>query len=587
MSIRSSGVLILVAMVAMSCSKTDSGEVCRNACAQLESCEKKSEVPYTCPTTTLCTPLKACQARCFLDVSCDVAAGKNKQEADQLACCQQVCGATAAPPVGSSKAAPKYFPQTMDKDVDILFVIDNSNSMAEEQTNLAKNFPRLIEALRTPVLGNKIPNLHIGVTSTDLGAGNYSLPSCEVSGGDGGKLLATPRVAGCVPPSKPYIEYIDGVTNINNPAVIDPIEKVKEAFQCIAEIGSGGCGFESQIEAARRALDPKLNRNPGFMRKDAMLAVIFITDEDDCSAQKSQLFDPNQNQLNDPLGPLTSFRCFEFGVQCDCPGGTCKRTTVGARTNCKPAFNWLYKVEDYITFFKGLKQPGRVHLFAIAGPTDKVEVGLDGQNPTLRPSCQSATGKAVPGVRLEALVKGLGVRGHFNAGVDTTFSKAMPVDICSSDYSPALRLVGKVLTSALTLKCLSAPLTANGGVVCTKGESLGKDCKGQEVTCQTSCLEKADCTVTQVSSSGSGAGTIPRCEPSKFGNPADKSCGSTCPCWRLARSPDCSTAIEGLSLRLDVLRVGDAPKGTSLKVRCNDVRRDWPSLSLAELPQCK
>ena len=36
--------------------------------------------------------------------------------------------------------------------VDILFVIDSSGSMKDEQANLVKNFPRLIEALRSPRL---------------------------------------------------------------------------------------------------------------------------------------------------------------------------------------------------------------------------------------------------------------------------------------------------------------------------------------------------------------------------------------------------------------------------------------------------
>ena len=79
-------------------------------------------------------------------------------------------------------------------------------------------------------------------------------------------------------------------------------------------------------------------------------------------------------------------------MQCDCPGGACDRTTVGPRSNCKPALNWLYRIDDYVSFFKGLTQPGHLIMYAIAGPTDKVEVGMDNQNPTLRPSCQTTMG---------------------------------------------------------------------------------------------------------------------------------------------------------------------------------------------------
>jgi hypothetical protein len=353
---------------------------------------------------------------------------------------------------GTAPYADLFVPTKLLKDVDILFVIDNSGAMAQEQRNLSKNFPKFLDALKSSKLNNKIPNVHIGVITTDLGAGNYSLPSCEVSGGDGGKLQATPKMAGCVPPNQPFIAHIDGVTNINNPVVKNPLEKVKLAFQCIAEVGSAGCGFQAQIEAARRALDPKLNRNPGFVRKDAALAVVFLTDEDDCSAQKPQLFDPNQNQINDPLGPLTSFRCFEFGVQCDCPGGSCRRTTVGARKNCKPAFNWLYKIEDYVYYFKGLKQPGQLIMMAIAGPTDKVEVGMDNQNPTLRPSCQATIGSGRPAIRIKALIDGIrqsGNRGYFNEGIDFTQTQSVPVNICSPDYTPALRKLGRSILEVL------------------------------------------------------------------------------------------------------------------------------------------
>ncbi|MFH1131222.1 MAG: hypothetical protein V1754_07795, partial [Pseudomonadota bacterium] len=82
---------------------------------------------------------------------------------------------TAKPKVQQS--TPQYYPQTLEKDVDLLFVIDNSGSMGEEQTNLKNNFPKLIEALRSDKLGNapksvkpcteqdmsgcNIPNIHL------------------------------------------------------------------------------------------------------------------------------------------------------------------------------------------------------------------------------------------------------------------------------------------------------------------------------------------------------------------------------------------------------------------------------------------
>jgi hypothetical protein len=324
------------------------------------------------------------------------------------------------------------------KDVDVLFVVDNSNSMAQEQQNLAANFPKFIDRLDQAGI-----NYHVGVVSTDLGAGNYGLPSCEVAGGDGGKLWSNPSVAGCQPPSDPWIAKTGTTTNV-------PGGDVKGAFSCIAQIGTGGCGFENTLEAARRALDPALNVNPGFVRKDAALAVVMLTDEDDCSAEKSQLYDSSQSSLADPLGPLTSFRCFEFGVSCDIND----REKPGPRKSCAPAYDWLYKVKDYETFFKGLKPPGRVMMAAIAGPDAPVEVGVDANNPTLKPSCQSANGMAVPAIRIKALMDSLGAFGHFNTGTDAS-GKPVSVDICSPDFSPALSHIGKLVTTKiLTSWCL-------------------------------------------------------------------------------------------------------------------------------------
>jgi len=149
-------------------------------------------------------------------------------------------------------------------DVDLLFVIDNSGSMEHEQQNLAANFPELIAKLEQAQL-----DYRVGVVSTDLGAGDYGLPSCEQAGGDGGALQTDPREPGCPLPSDPWIERDGQTTNV-------PDDDVAAAFSCIAKLGISGCGFESQLESMYRAVDPQVN--PGFLRDDAALAVVFITD---------------------------------------------------------------------------------------------------------------------------------------------------------------------------------------------------------------------------------------------------------------------------------------------------------------------
>src|SRR5678815_649034 len=61
----------------------------------------------------------------------------------------------------------KDIPVTVNRDIDILFVIDDSPSMLDKQTNLKANFPTFIDVLNT--IQGGLPNVHIGVVSSDLG----------------------------------------------------------------------------------------------------------------------------------------------------------------------------------------------------------------------------------------------------------------------------------------------------------------------------------------------------------------------------------------------------------------------------------
>ena len=44
-----------------------------------------------------------------------------------------------------------------------------------------------------------------------------------------------------------------------------------------------GCGIEGTLEVLRRALDGRHPENAGFLRDDALLLVVFVTNEDDNS----------------------------------------------------------------------------------------------------------------------------------------------------------------------------------------------------------------------------------------------------------------------------------------------------------------
>ncbi|HPH70662.1 MAG TPA: hypothetical protein PLF40_33150, partial [Kofleriaceae bacterium] len=79
----------------------------------------------------------------------------------------------------------KTLPAAMNRDLDILFVVDNSDSMQAAQTSLIANFQQFISVIKSVEGG--LPNLHIGVATTDMGTRNGgSVGGCVASGDNGG-----------------------------------------------------------------------------------------------------------------------------------------------------------------------------------------------------------------------------------------------------------------------------------------------------------------------------------------------------------------------------------------------------------------
>ena len=68
--------------------------------------------------------------------------------------------------------------------LDLLFVVDNSNSMLREQESLKQQFPAIIQALTTgkrPTAGSKgfppVKDIHVGIVSTDMGIPGVEFPA--------------------------------------------------------------------------------------------------------------------------------------------------------------------------------------------------------------------------------------------------------------------------------------------------------------------------------------------------------------------------------------------------------------------------
>jgi MYXO-CTERM domain-containing protein len=313
--------------------------------------------------------------------------------------------------------------------VDVLFVIDNSGSMQEEQAALVQNFPAFMTALENGMGG--LPDIHIGVISSNAGAGQFNLPGCA---SDDGALQAAARVAGCTPPQGAFISDEIGPGGVR---VKNYTGSLADTFACIAPLGTAGCGFEQHLESTRLALNGSNPGNAGFLRPDAYLAIVIVADEDDCSAADVSMYDPAQMSISDPLGPLTSFRCAEFGITC--AQGDLARGP-GSYTDCQPrSGSYVRHPQDYVDFLKGLKaDPERVIVATIVGNPEPVAVDVDFDGrPGLQPSCTSAAGNAFPSVRFAYVASQFPGRHVFHS-------------ICNPDLTPALASVADMVSGAVS-----------------------------------------------------------------------------------------------------------------------------------------
>jgi hypothetical protein len=180
----------------------------------------------------------------------------------------------------------EVFTQNSPSNVDVLWIIDNSGSMAEEVGALQDSFDVFIQSFVNLGL-----NYHIAATTTDMFAADQS-----------GKFQGP-------------IKVID--TSLSQSDAI-------QAFEDMTDLGSGGSGDEKGLDAAYAALTSPLvgNYNAGFLRPNAVLSVIVLSDEDDHSAITQPDFrnwlngmksSPDDTSLSAIVGDHTGGGLFNMG----------------------------------------------------------------------------------------------------------------------------------------------------------------------------------------------------------------------------------------------------------------------------------
>ena len=399
--------------------------------------------------------------------------------------------------------------------VDLLFMVDNSLSMARHQAALADRISILVDALTSGRLPNSdqqsfdpVTDLHIAVVNSDLGtgAGSFGLYNdCADIAGEDAQFqtrLSTAREA-CldatpVPVGENFLRFVDSGSGPNVEA-----RDLTQTFACIVDaLGEQGCGYERQLDAVLKALTPSAVSNPitfnsgaatgrgdtthaGFLRPDSLLGVIQVTDEDDCSASDLSLYDPNDARWNVTRQPG-------------------EEPIVGANLRCVVhADAALYPVSRYSQGLLALR-PGQPDLLVYAAIVG-VPPDLAARNPTLQQIL--ADPRMVPAIDFEA-TDGQGnavpdriktscernridiVNGEEQAVLELAYPPRRIVEvgleiengggsavietICQDDFTPAIEGITRRLADALGASCLERAQQPNaqGEVACEVLETL-------------------------------------------------------------------------------------------------------------------
>jgi hypothetical protein len=160
---------------------------------------------------------------------------------------------------------------------DILFVVDDSNSMVEEQEGVAEELPTFVQILQTGAGVQQ--NIRVGLTDTSVYSAFFGTSLLLTKYPQGGWLR--------------QLRAADGGVGGGERWLTDPDPEIAPRLAAsIRALGLNGSFQETPFESARIALTGTGfwtllpdggNPNAGFLRPGARLLVVAVSDEDDCS----------------------------------------------------------------------------------------------------------------------------------------------------------------------------------------------------------------------------------------------------------------------------------------------------------------
>ena len=215
--------------------------------------------------------------------------------------------------------------------------------------------------------------------------------------------------------------------------------------------------------------------NAGFLRPDAALAIIFLANQDDCSAPAgTQLFSLGGDQnLTNPLGPLQHYRCNQFGHLCQDPAmgeayvmppltppadaqGTPAAPTLDLG-NCKDndqGTGLLTPVSQFVADLQALKSDpdNQILVASIVAPPSPYSVAWVPAGaastqpgelwPEVEHSCGAAGGDDVnPEATMNATDGSFGDPGVRLADFANSFSQSVVASVCDPTYASTVQAI--------------------------------------------------------------------------------------------------------------------------------------------------
>jgi len=290
---------------------------------------------------------------------------------------------------------------------DILFVIDDSGSMAREQDELATSFRSFIDRLsQSPAKGA----FQIGVTNTSVDwpvftDATRTASTVRAAYDSGAPSAGVPYPAGAlvaIDPATPGKILYDATTKrFTGTRILAASSPTLVAdFVANARVGTSGAGKEQGLRAMQLALTDRITdgTNAGFLRPGARLAVVIVSDEDDCS---------------DPANPPA--------IVYPATGDACHTDAERAK---------LPPVSDFVTALEGtLGGEKRDVVVAVIAGIDPLT------NQAVQPACNGAGSAAK---RYLTLVNAFG-------------AEALADDVCLADFSATLGRIANLIGQQVTL----------------------------------------------------------------------------------------------------------------------------------------